>query len=523
MKKLVFLSIALSLVCASCTREVVDGIKTVASTEDGLVNEDGTAPDAEGAGEEGEERIVVLRMTIPENLENPASGGEGSRSTVDDSGYFTWQAGDQIGVYREGNINPVRFNLIEGAGTRYGVFEAAYSFSGKLTGYALYPYDWDSTLSGTTLTVHLPNTPDYNEGKAYLPMLATGVTEEEGADFSFKALGALLKFTYKEIPTQAARFRFTTKNVDDVIGPVITGSANVDLTAANPVLGSASGAGDNQYRFTINMPAHNSPIGEMSFYVPLPPDESYKFLISLRNSAYDILMGSQKMRASAYAVQQGKLHLMPVVTIPGVYTFEDGSIPENVTATGVQSAGYLKVVDNEFPVFTSSLGKKVLKADIHTTSHGTSGYFYIYFTGNGQNGTVNGKEYVTPGFLSNCSTFRVRFYHTATACYPRIRINDSNTGYRPARINGNDFTGSNATQANWTSWFKTNDWNVLEWDASQFGLTDFSTVTRFNFRPFSLWDGSNIPAEPASAAIPRIFYIDDFELVQNLPVTDEYL
>lgn len=110
-----------------------------------------------------------------------------------------------------------------------------------------------------------------------------------------------------------------------------------------------------------------------------------------------------------------------------------------------------------------------------------------------------------------------------TACYPRIRINDSNTGYRPARINGNDFTGSNATQANWTSWFKTNDWNVLEWDASQFGLTEFSTVTRFNFRPFSLWDGSNIPAEPASAAIPRIFYIDDFELIQNLPVVDEYL
>lgn len=502
MRRFVLWTMALLLLCAACTKQ----------------------KEAESEG-----RIVTLRMTIPENLENPASGGEGSRATIDDSGYFTWQAGDQIGVYREGNINPVRFNLIEGAGTRYGVFEAAYPFSGKLTGYALYPYDWDSTLSGTTLTVHLPNTPDYNEGKAYLPMLATGVTEEEGADISFKALGALLKFTYKEIPTQAARFRFTTKNVDDVIGPVITGSATVDLTAANPVLGSARGEGDNQYRFTINMPSHDSPIGEMSFYVPLPPDESYKFLISLRNSAYDILMGSRKMRSSAYAVRQGCLHLMPVVTIPGVYTFEDGTIPENVTATGVQSPGYLEVVDNEFPAFTSSLGKKVLKADIHTTSHETSGYFYIYFTGNGENGTVDGKEYVTPGFLSNCSTFRVRFYHTATECYPYMRMLDGvtlegGTGRRPARINGHDFTGDNATVANWTAWFKTNDWNVLEWDASQWNKNTFESITRFNFRPFSLWDGSPIPkGRPASAAIPRIFYIDDFELIQNLPVDDEYL
>lgn len=504
MRRFVLWTMALVLLCAACTKQKVEG---------------------------SEDRIITLRMTIPENLENPASGGEGSRATVDDSGYFTWQAGDQIGVYREGNINPVRFNLIEGAGTRYGVFEAAYPFSGKLTGYALYPYDWDSTLSGTTLTVRLPNGPDHNNGKAYLPMLATGVSEEEGASFTFKALGGLLKFTYKEIPTQAARFRFTTKNGGNVLGPAITGSAVVDVSSNKPVLTSVSGEGDNQYRFTLNLPTHSSPIGEMSFYVPLAP-EDYKFVFNLRDGTdkWSILMGTQKLRTNNnYPVKQGKLHLMPVVTIPGVYTFEDGTIPENVTDKDTQSGNLLRVVENEFPGFPSSVGSKVLKGDFHNSTYLTSGYFYIYFRGDGTGGTVNGKEYVTQDFRSQCSTFRVRFYHTATACYPYMRMLDGvtsegGTGRRPARINGHDFTEGNATEANWKAWFKTDDWNVLEWDASQWGeeKTTFESITRFNFRPFSRWDGSGISG-PATEAIPRIFYVDDFEMVQNLPVNDEYL
>lgn len=506
MRRFVLWTMALLLLCAACTKQKVEG--------------------AEG-------RIITLRMTIPEEIDetaSAASAAEASKAVVSDGGVFTWQAGDQIGVYREGNINPVRFNLIEGAGTRYGVFEAAYEFRENLTGYALYPYDWNSTLSGTTLTVRLPNGPEHNEGKAYLPMLATGVTEKEGASFTFKALGGLLKFTYKEIPTQAVRFRFTTKNSNISGTPLpITGYASVDLTAKKPVLTSVSGEGDNQYRFTLNLPTHSSPIGEMSFYVPLAPAD-YKFVFNLRDGTdnWSILMGSQKLKAgSAYPVKQGKLHLMPVVTIPGVYTFEDGTIPENVTDKDTQRGNLLRVVENEFPGFPSSVGSKVLKGDFHNSINPTSGYFYIYFKGDGTGGTVSGKEYVTQAFRSQCSTFRVRFYHTATACYPYMRMLDGvtsedDTGRRPARINGHDFTGDNATEANWTAWFKTDDWNVLEWDASQWDKNTFESITRFNFRPFSRWDGSNISG-PATEAIPRIFYVDDFEMVQNLPVNDEYL
>lgn len=493
---------ALLLLCAACTKQKVEG--------------------AEG-------RIITLRMTIPEEVDETASAHSAagaSKATVSDDGVFTWQDGDEIGVYTDSDINPVRFELIEGAGTRYGVFKAAYTFSGKLTGYALYPYDKYSKQDGTTLSVRLPNGPDHNEGKAYLPMLATGVSEEEGASFTFKALGGLLKFTYKEIPTQAARFRFTTKNSNISGTPLpITGYASVDLTAENPVLTSVSGDGDNQYRFTVNLPEHSSPIGEMSFYVPLAPGD-YKFVFNLRDGTTDwnILMGSQKIRASkSYAVKQGNLHLMPVVTVPGVYTFEDGTIPENVTDKETQHGNLLRVVENEFPGFPSSVGSKVLKGDFHNSINSTFGFFHIYFKGDGTGGTVNEKEYVTQAFRSQCRTFRVRFYHTATACYPYMLINRQETGYLPARINGNDFTEDNKTTDNWSAHFKTDDWNVLEWDASQFGLTDFSTVTRFNFRPFSLWDGSKIPEGPASAEIPRIFYIDDFELIQKLPVDDEYL
>lgn len=506
MKRFVLWTAALALLCAACTKQ--------------------KAGESEG-------RIITLRMIIPEDVDETASlpsAAGASKATVSDDGVFTWQEGDEIGVYRENNVNPVRFTLKEGAGTKHGVFQAAYPFGEALTGYALYPYDWNSTLSGTTLTVRLPNGPDHNEGKAYLPMLATGVSEKEDATFTFKALGGLLKFTYKEIPTQAARFRFTTMNSNISGTPLpITGSARVDLTAEKPVLTSVSGDGENQYRFTINLPAHSSPIGEMSFYVPLAP-EDYKFVFNLRDGTdnWSILMGSQKLKASsAYPVRQGKLHLMPVVTIPGVYTFEDGNIPVNVTDKQTQTGKLLRIVENEFPDFPSSVGSKVLKGDFHTSTNSTSGYFYIYFKGDGNGGTVDGKEYVTQAFRSQCSTFRVRFYHTATACYPYMRILDGvsaedGTGRRPARINGHDFTGDNATEANWTAWFHTDDWNVLEWDASQWDKNSFESITRFNFRPFSLWEGGNISGA-ATEAIPRIFYVDDFELVQNLPVADEYL
>lgn len=429
---------------------------------------------------------------------------DATKIVVDDNGDFTWKAGDQIGVFVEGQDAPVALTLASGAGTGKAAFSGP--ASGTLTGYAFYPYNSATRMSGTVLQLAIAHTTSYNDGRANALLYAKGISD--GAEVSFHQLASLVKVTYKEIPSTVAMFRFVSRGE----GMNLSGTASADLSEENPVIQIPVSTSSEKANYTINI-TEGTPKGEMNFYVPVTPGD-YNFTAQLRNKSYSPLSRATVNKTSL-DVAPRTLQILPAITVPGIYTFENGVRPENITDLASQGGNMLRVVDNPFSSFASTSGGKVLKGDLSTGTNSTSGYFMLYLKGNGQGGSVADKQYIPGSVRGNMKTFRLRFYHTSTTCFPRVQSNvNSGTNYLPSAINGHDFTGDNQTEENWNAWFKTDDWNILEWSCSIWGKTSFGDIITLNIRPFSLWNGSNIPAGAATEATPRIFYIDDVEFLE---------
>ncbi|MBP5538397.1 MAG: hypothetical protein J6X69_00960 [Bacteroidales bacterium] len=177
--------------------------------------------------------------------------------------------------------------------------------------------------------------------------------------------------------------------------------------------------------------------------------------------------------------------------------FENG-LPSNFTG----NAGALKVIANPH----HGLGNpsaKVLSDDMHSSTSSTSGYVQI-----NPIASFEGK--------AESSVIRVKIWLGKAAYYPYLQlIRDSNPRHLPSRINGSDFTGGNRTQAHWEELILRDDWNVLEYDIREYGLTTCADVVQLQLRPFSKWNGNNIDAGAASETNPRLVYYDDIEFVIN--------
>lgn len=466
MKNVKIIALAALLILASCSQE-----KTITPTN------------------------ITIYATVPDDA---------TKIVVDDNGNFTWKTGDQIGVFVEGQAAPVALTLKSGAGTSSASFSGP--VSGTLTGYAFYPYNSETRMSGTVLNLAIAHTTSYNGGRANALLYAKGI--EDGALASFHQLASLVKVTYKEIPSNVAMFRFVSKGA----GMNLSGTASADLSEENPMISTPVSSSGEKANYTINV-SEGKPKGEMYFYVPVTPGD-YNFTTQLRNKGYTILSRATGNKSSL-DIEPKTLQILPTLTVPGVYTFEDGVRPENITDLASQSGQMLSIVDNPFSSFASASGDKVLKGDLSAGTNSTSGYFLLYLKGNGQGGSVADKQYIPGSVRGNMKTFRLRFYHTSTTCFPRVQSNlNSGTNYLPSAINGHDFTGENQTEENWNAWFKTDDWNILEWSCSIWGKASFGDIITLNIRPFSLWNGSNIPDGAATEATPRIFYIEDMEFLE---------
>ena len=66
----------------------------------------------------------------------------------------------------------------------------------------------------------------------------------------------------------------------------------------------------------------------------------------------------------------------------------------------------------------------------------------------------------------------------------------------------------------WEAAVKKNDWNVLEWNATQIdaGWTHFQNLQTLEFRPFVKWDGSNVSGFD-EVTNNRLIYVDDISFV----------
>ena len=185
------------------------------------------------------------------------------------SGAFTWSAGDAIGIWNGSSFQEM---TTQDDGVASATFAGTYE--GTLSGYAVYPSAIGKSVSGSDVTVTLPDSYDWKEGEVAAPMLAT----YDASSLSFKHLGGVVMVTLNNVPANAAKFVFNTDK--DITGDYTVTSGGEIKTAGS--------SANNEVAFTFTLTAAT----DMEFYVPVPVGE-YKFGFKLYDAEDNLLSDKQ--------------------------------------------------------------------------------------------------------------------------------------------------------------------------------------------------------------------------------------
>ena len=161
------------------------------------------------------EKQSGIKETITLTAYQP--GGEAStRLAFTNKGKAYWHAADKIGVWSNGESKFSAFDLSAGAGT------ATASFRGEVMDgagdYAVYPYNENHKLSGSSLTYYLPSNytytsvdktffPNGNDGNSFgAPMYGTVLDDNS---VSFKHLGGVICIQIDKMPAERGTVKVT--------------------------------------------------------------------------------------------------------------------------------------------------------------------------------------------------------------------------------------------------------------------------------------------------------------------------
>lgn len=226
--------------------------------------------------------MAAFLMTACSDEEEPASNAtkgmlkatvEGScsstRAGFDDKGAFYWSMKDRLGVTTTENANKFSsLDLTSGGGTASATFDG--TISGTIDGYAVYPYNDDHSMNGTTLTYSFPSTYTYTqvdgdyftaiqgEGNSFNPAMWGKIAS---GSVQMKHLGGVFCIKIPKMPiTQGILSLVSDKK--------IAGSFTVDLNGTDPVLTSTeTSSTDNTVTITFSNVTVDQP---GVFYVPVP-------------------------------------------------------------------------------------------------------------------------------------------------------------------------------------------------------------------------------------------------------------
>ena len=186
------------------------------------------------------------------------------------------------------------------------------------------------------------------------------------------------------------------------------------------------------------------------------------------------------------------------------------SVPSFVSGNTVSGTSAVQIVDNPFKTETNS-GSKVFIDDMSACNWSSSGYVQINLN---QIGADEKAKY---------TKIRLKVYLGANQYVPYMRITvGGNQDSLPTSVNGTEFYPSGASQANWTSLIKTNDWNILEYDVTTAKYNfpegtprNLAAMDQFQFRFIVDYNNNNaITSAGASESSTQIIYFDDVELVE---------
>lgn len=237
-------------------------------------------------------------VSIEASIEQP-----GSRVGFNSTGAFFWTIKDAIGVTTSQSASVFsKMSIAAGdEGTATATFSAKY-MSGQPEGYAVYPYNANHEMSGSTLTYNFPASYEYTiEDNDYFVLDGTGNSFnppmwsaiEDGRVF-FKHLGGVLCVKVFDLPAgDDQTLTVTTSNK-------ITGTFTADLSASSPVLTTSASNTDNVV--TINY--SNAAEADRVFYIPVPTGVYESITVSFEAEGETVVVPFSNKTINARSLQR---------------------------------------------------------------------------------------------------------------------------------------------------------------------------------------------------------------------------
>ena len=241
---------------------------------------------------------TVLRATI--------ESGSATKTSLSPEGNgvykVLWNEEDLIGVFVDDAMDASLFRLIDGAGTRNGVF-SGFGQGGRYV--AAYPFEQVKSLEGDVLTLDLPVEQEYadgNVGSGALPMVASGVS----TDLSFRNVASVLKLSLKghQLVTRLV-FRPKDPSVK-VSGPMMVSLASPDDPVATMSPDGVDSVAVNTGGVLLDKEK------ETAFYIGLPA-QTYKGGFTVR--IYTSTGYMDKTYGSNFTMERSKVHPAGTVTV----------------------------------------------------------------------------------------------------------------------------------------------------------------------------------------------------------------
>ena len=258
--------------------------------------------------------------SIPAEMET-----DQTRTAVTDEGTFTWSSGDQVWLHTTSGYATGMLSSGEGTSTARFSFG---SYSGEMTGKAVYPYNAGHDISGDVLSVVMPASYDLGSSLTNTNAVMCGVNV--GGTLKFNHMAGVMRFKFKNVPAGVNRFTIT-------LDKKINGTFTADLTADYPVIETSAASSDSEKSITLNFNAL-AKTSDISLYIPLPIGTYETLELGLYDDEESVWTYSNIVTNT---IKRKSLKLMPVVSLGGDIEDAVVDLSENGTANSyiVSTAG----------------------------------------------------------------------------------------------------------------------------------------------------------------------------------------
>ena len=460
MKKTIFVFAAAIALFASCNKE---------------------AAQPEGNQSSTDGQLVQLTFTAsPESLTKTAFG-EG-RDVV-------FKPGEEISIFANGTN--YKFTTEEGGAI--AEFSGTAAVADKY--YALFPYSADATIDGGVIKgVTLNKTSDGTAVGTYNSKKAIAVAVSDNTNLVFKQVCALLKFTVPADVTDLSEV--VVFNRASAITGSLSGTFNVTPNADSAPAVEVTAAEGDPHQCGASSDGDYFAPGD--YYIPVLP-ASITQGVDLKLS-FSGLTG-RAFNSNVVNLQSGKVYSLGTIarTDRFVYnSFENNDFQAEYTGNTIAGASVMSIVSNPYQTSVNH-SEYVMVNDMHTDDWGNSGYFQT---------DIKAAKF-PQAVRDKFTKISMEMYWGTDKIYPRLLFNKGGNATLPARLNGVTITD----QASWDAAVRTSDWNVLEWDASQFsGKTNMSSLSSFQVR---CWvNFSNGTTKRDDVNYHHIAWIDNVAFIQ---------